>query len=318
MISLTACDDDADVRIDRFVRKQLKRVALGGLYRLIRTGGVRINGKKCRQDSRLACGDVVTVAVADGEIDKTGDAPEIRLRALAATPYFKSNFRVIFEDDCLLVCSKPASLVVHSGSGHNNHDTLIDLAQAHVLIHDGPGVSPYLVHRLDRDTSGVIVLAKSARVARVLTERFRKRDIQKQYTVIVHGYPPEPSGTIKVRIERTFGRNDGTKMKVGHGGDFSESSYKVLRNGNGLSLLSVELHTGRTHQIRVHMNHKGCPIVGDVRYGNAEADFELWKRTGLRPRLCLHARFLALNHPVSGRPMSFEDPLPQLFDQFGF
>jgi RluA family pseudouridine synthase len=314
MTSIRIEEDDAGVRLDRFLRKRLKLRTLSQIYRMIRQGDVRVNGKKAKENSRLALGDLVEMAVDKPELTASQGGSDAHLVDLAQTEYFRKNFRVLYEDDVLLACNKPPHLVVHSGTGHEGADTMIDLAKSYLLT-SGTASSgePALVHRIDRDTSGVVLIAKNRTALRTLHESFRERDVQKHYLAVCHGTPPHHSGTISAPIERTYGRNDGTKMQVGDEGLDAESSYEVLRAHGGLSKLSVDLHTGRTHQIRVHLEHAGCPIVGDVRYGDPTRDEALFARRSVARRLYLHAHTIRVPHPLLKRTITITAPEPREF-----
>ncbi|MBN2037084.1 MAG: RluA family pseudouridine synthase, partial [Chitinispirillaceae bacterium] len=204
MISFIAGPNEVAVRLDRILRKKFRLMSLSGIYSLLRRGGVRVNGKRVRQDYRLQEGDEIRVNADSSEMteqrqDKTG-----RFERLVRTAFFKCHFVVLHEDPDLLVCDKPAGLVVHPGSGHLCGDTLFDLAAAYLLT--GKKIRTpddmALVHRLDRDTSGTILIAKNKRAVRRLHEEFRRGSLTKHYVAVCHNRPPDNEGEIVLRLMR--------------------------------------------------------------------------------------------------------------------
>ncbi len=312
MPALRVEPQDDGVRVDRFLRQRLPHVPLSQVYRLIRTGAVRRNGTRVRNSDRLAGGDELQVRIAAAEVVERGTRAERAIGRLSATGFFRRNFRVVFEDEVVLVCDKPSGLVVHPGSGHSIDDTLVGLAVAHLLRGGERSGQPYLVHRIDRDTSGLILLAKDRASLRTLHESLRAGQFEKNYLAVCHGGPPRDSGQVATTLERTYERNDGTSVRVGSNGQQARSRYRVLRRTDGLSLLAVGLETGRTHQIRVQMAHLGCPVVGDVRYGDRVRDSEVLRGDAER-RLYLHAARLGFPHPATSERIALEAPVPECF-----
>jgi RluA family pseudouridine synthase len=312
MKDFIVAEDDVNMRLDRWLRKKLPLTPLAGIFRLLRKGKARINKKKKPEDYRLILGDVISVDAPDAEFDagRITAAPS----SLVKTSYFSRNFNVLFEDENFLVCQKPSGIVVHSGTGHTDRDSLVDLASAYLSSRKGKHAEALLVHRLDRDTSGVILLAKNKITLRTLNEELRDGEMAKEYLCICHGRLPMRSGTVDVPLVKNYEGDDGTKMRVGHGGVRSISHYRVIKERGTVSYVAVELVTGRTHQIRVHMEHLKCPIIGDVRYGDATKDKEFFKSHATAPkRLYLHARRISLNYPGTNKPVSFEAPEPKEF-----
>jgi RluA family pseudouridine synthase len=315
MPQFTIGPEENTSRLDRVLRKKLPLLPLAGIYSLIRKGSVRINGKKTKQDYRLQEGDLLDIDIEAAEVAAPG-APDASLAQLAGTSFFRKNFVVIYEDDNLLACNKPSGLVVHPGSGHTIRDTLIDLATAYLLGKKGgipKGDEVALVHRLDRDTSGVILIAKNKRTLRVLHGAFLDRSVVKEYRAVCHGRPPENEGTIEVNLSRTHELNGGMKMRVDKTGEHACSRYELNGFRHGMSDVTVFLETGKTHQIRVQMAHVGAPIVGDVRYGNPQLDAKLPR--GASKRLYLHAYRISLKHPHTGKPLTIKAPLPGEFTE---
>ncbi len=311
MVKIQIGTEESGSRLDRLLRKRFALLTLSEIYALIRKGKVRIDGKRTKQDQRLVEGSLLEIDVDPSEeIKPTG--PDTSLKNIVKTDFFRRNFRIIYEDDDLLACNKPPGLVVHPGTGHLHRDTLIELATGYLLNRGclREGEEPALVHRLDRDTSGVILIAKNKKCVRKLHEIFRSRDISKKYIAICHNRPPEYEGEIVVGMARTF-ENSGTKMKVDAKGQVSRSHYRILEYNNLLSKLEVLLETGKTHQIRVHLAHIGAPVVGDQRYGNPDLD-----KTALHKkqhRLYLHAHRIVFTHPVKDRKLTLEAAEPPEF-----
>lgn len=227
---------------------------------------------------------------------------------------------IVYEDDAILVIDKPAGLVVHPGAGVRS-GTLV-----HALLHHAPAIAtvggatrPGLVHRLDRQTSGLLVAAKTERAYRALVEAMRRREVRRVYAALVWGDPREDAGT----IDGAIGRDPRTRTRmaiVTRGGKPARTHWRVRERFGPASLLDVTLETGRTHQIRVHLAHVRHPVVGDPTYGGrdrkqlsapgSERSLHAAVLEGL-PRQALHAAELALAHPVTGEPLRFTSPLPQ-------
>lgn len=314
MVNINIGSEEAGSRLDRILRKRLKLLSLSEIYSLIRKGGVRIAGKKAKQDYRVKEGEQIDIDTDPSEL-VTPQGPSISLTQVVKTEFFKRNFKIIYEDDDILACDKPSGLVVHPGTGHLQHDTLIELAIGYLLKEGAlkEGEEPALVHRLDRDTSGVILIAKSKRVVRRIHEVFRDRDIVKQYIAVCHNRPPEYEGIIEVGMARTHNQDSGTKMKVDSSGTTTRSRYRIVEYKENLSRIEVFLETGKTHQIRVHLAHVGAPILGDQRYGNPELDKAVLAKQ--YKRLYLHAHRLSFLHPMTGKKLTVVAPVPSEFNQ---
>jgi len=315
MISQTIRQNDANMRLDRLLRQRLPLKPLSEIYRLIRQGSVKVNGKKIKENHRLQPGEVLEVQVPPSEWAGQTTSPDESIANLINTDFFKRKFHVLYEDEHLLVCNKPDGLVVHPGTGHLKNDTLIDLAKSYLLKKQNGEYrdEPVLVHRIDRDTSGVILLAKNKSVLRSIHEAFRGHEVEKRYLAICHGKPAENSGTIEADLSRTHDLNDGMKMRVDEDGLHARTTYSVVESHGGISKLIVEIDTGRTHQIRVHLAHIGCPIVGDVRYGDPQKDQKIFAQTGIARRLYLHARMISIPDPHGGKMLTIRAPEPPEF-----
>ncbi len=208
---------------------------------------------------------------------------------------------IVYEDDDLLVVDKPAGLAVHPAPGHSRH-TLVNALLAHCVDLSGVGgvLRPGIVHRLDKDTSGLLLVAKNDRTHASLSRQLKERTVQKRYLALVRGRLEQPEGVIEGAVGRD--PRNRKRMAIVEGGRPARTAYKVREYLDGMTLVEVAPSTGRTHQIRVHFAAAGHPIVGDALYG---------KPSGLVGRQFLHAYRLAFEHPRNGRRMEFEAPLPE-------
>jgi 23S rRNA pseudouridine1911/1915/1917 synthase len=275
-------------RLDRFLAQALLAFSRARLQTLIRDGFVLHNGKVARPRDLVRTGDIVELR--EPEIEKVEAQPE------------QIKLDVIFEDDDLLVLNKPAGIVMHPGAGHQQH-TLVNALLAHCQNLSGIGGKerPGIVHRLDKETSGALVVAKNDATHRDLSSQFAARTMTKIYLALVAGTLRKTSGVIDKAIARHPVHRQ--RMSIARRqGRSAKTEYRVLRSGNEISLVECILHSGRTHQIRVHLHHLGHPVLGDKLYGG--------KRAGDYPRQMLHAWKLAFRHPRSGDEMSFEAPVP--------
>ncbi len=296
MLEFTADQpEDAGERLDRFLHARVPDLSRARLQSLIRDGLALLNGKTTKPGAALKAGDRVSLTIPDPE--PVGlVAQDIPLA-------------ILFEDEDIIVINKPAGLVVHPAAG-NPDGTLVNALLHHCDDLSGIGgeTRPGIVHRLDKDTSGCIVVAKHDRAHRRLTEAFSDRRIAKTYLAVVNGTPAQDSG-----VQRNFiGRHpvDRKRMAVLYDGAGKEAVTEWERLGvhQGCALIRCRLLTGRTHQIRVHMKEGlGCPILGDPIYGHPSR-----QKVGTS-RLMLHAWRLAFNHPMSERPLSFEASVPPEF-----
>ncbi len=222
---------------------------------------------------------------------------------------------VLFEDDAMLVVDKPAGLVVHPAAGHPD-GTLVNalLARCPGVLSVGGERRPGIVHRLDRDTTGLLAVAKTDAALAALQGAFKSGAVKKTYLAIASGVPEPPRGT----LEGAIGRNPADRRKmavVARGGRASRTDYEVAEDFGSAALLRLRLHTGRTHQIRVHLASIGCPVAGDPAYGSAARDRAALPAGAPRPaRQMLHAWRLELPHPATGEPLSFEAPPPADFE----
>lgn len=287
-------------RLDNFLAARLKGVPRTLIYRIIRKGEVRINGKRAKPEQKLEAGDKVRV-------------PPLRLPSATEAPrpgpQLEAVLRqaILFEDEDLIVLNKPAGLPVHGGTGVKLG--LIEAMRA--LYPDVPGLE--LVHRLDRGTSGCLLLAKTGRARRGLTQAFRSHDILKTYHALVVGEWPRQVTTVDANLQRQPERGGERRVTVDADGKEARTGFRILKRFAGATLVEARPLTGRTHQIRVHAALVGCPLVGDDKYNN-DANNAAFAQRGIR-RLCLHAAEVRFPHPRDGRTMQMRADYDAAFTQ---
>ncbi len=289
--TITVEPEQAGLRLDRFLALIRPERSRSRWQDLISQGCVTVNSEPAKPSWPLEPGDLITIASPSGLIPSCLEPANLPLD-------------ILYEDSELLVLNKAAGMVVHPGAGTDGQ-TLV-----HALLHhcrDLSGIGgverPGIVHRLDKETSGCLVVAKNDRAHQDLAGQFARREVRKVYLAVVKGIPHRPWGTLKGSIGRhPYHRQ---KMTVKEGGDAREAltEYAVLARGDKMSLLECHPKTGRTHQIRVHLQHLGHPLLGDPVYGH---------RLGY-PRHLLHSWKLAFTHPLSGEPLNFTAPVPADF-----
>jgi 23S rRNA pseudouridine1911/1915/1917 synthase len=297
---LTVEAKGAGQRLDRWLASRFPTESRARLQGLIASGNIRLDGRASRASARLRAGQEVEV-----------DWPE----PVPAAPQAEDiPLRIVHEDARLLVVDKPAGLVVHPGSGRAS-GTLVNALLHHVSDLSGIGgvLRPGIVHRLDRGTSGLLVVAKDDEAHRDLSRQFAARTVEKEYLALVLGVPARREGTIDAAIGRHPVDRKRMSVRPG-GGRAARSSYRVVETFDGAALLRVRIHTGRTHQIRVHMVSLGNPVAGDAAYGGTRAapSRRASSRAALQTlrRPALHAARLAFDHPGTGERLVFESPLP--------
>lgn len=292
----TVEDDEAGMRLDRWFKVHYPDLAFGALQKLLRTGQVRVDGGRAKSETRLEAGQTVRIPpMAAASVLEKGPMTARTIRNQSDEEALKRM--ILFEDKKVLVLNKPAGLAVQGGSGLNRHiDGMLD------ALRNAKGEKPRLVHRIDRDTSGILVVARTRGAAQKLTGSFRTRDTQKTYWALVKGVPKKREGRISTWLlkEQT---PDGDKMRVcKHGepdADHAVSDYRVIQvAGHQLSWLEMEPVTGRTHQLRVHAAHMGNPILGDPKYFEDDPNWEF--PGGMQKKLHLHARRIVIPHPDGG------------------
>ncbi len=307
MIELTVSPDAAGQRLDKYVRRALRDVPLSHVYKMFRTKKIRVNGARGRPEQLLAERDKIAIR---GDEEKLLAKPALdsgppRLRRGAVT------FGVLHEDADVLAVDKPAGLAAHPGTGITGA-TLVELARAYLEVSkDLPHAEfrPSPAHRLDRETSGIVLVAKNRKAMVRLTEIFTEGDgVRKTYLVLVKGKMPREAGIVDLPLSE---HEQTARSKAMRGVKMQEAvtRWKVVASMKEASLLAVTIETGRTHQIRRHLQSGGHPVAGDARYGDFPFNRTAKQRWGLR-RMFLHAWKLELPHPTTGAPLRLEAPLP--------
>lgn len=292
-------EDNARQRIDNYLTKLLKGVPKSHIYRILRSGEVRVNSGRVAPDYRVQTGDRLRI-------------PPVRIarrapRAEAPEADRLSRY-ILHEDEMLLAINKPAGLAVHGGSGISSgvvEQLRAARPQARFLE---------LVHRLDRDTSGVLLLAKKRSALTALHAQLRAGKVHKVYLVLVHGRWRHQMQNVRLPLNKYVLASGERRVSVAEDGLPSHTVFRLKQAWPEFSLLEAELKTGRTHQIRVHLAHLGFPIAGDDKYGDFAINKKL-ARQGLK-RMFLHASRIVVAHPLSGEPIAFEAPLPPELQAF--
>jgi 23S rRNA pseudouridine1911/1915/1917 synthase len=294
MITVTVEPEHAGARLDRVVHESLSGVSRAEAQRLIEDGHVTVDGAMRSRSSRVQRGMVVVIDVPEKVVIEE-EAP------IDLEP------RIVFEDDYLVVVDKPVGLVTHAAPSSKG-PSLAGILAARGMAAGGDEDRPGIVHRLDKETSGLLVVARDAETLKALQKQMKKREIEREYVALVHGRPPSMAG----RIEAPIGRdpqNRTRRMIDGIGARPATTHFELVEAFPEHTLLAVHLETGRTHQIRVHFGAIKYPIVGDPVYGPSSSD-----RLGLEHQ-ALHAHRLAFMHPVSGERLEFTSPVPADFER---
>ena len=286
-------EDNVGKRIDSFIPLVQKEISRSMVQKLIEQKNIKVNGKDTKHSYKLKLNDEIEITIPQAkEIDlKAQDIP----------------LNVIYEDNDIIVINKPKGMVVHPANG-NPDGTLVNAVMN--LCEDslsgiGGEIRPGIVHRLDKDTSGAIIVAKNDKAHIALSEQLKNHEVKKTYIALVRGIIKENEATINMPIARS--KKDRKKMDVDKDGKEAITHFKVLgRYKNKYTLLQINLETGRTHQIRVHLSHIGYPIIGDEVYSNGKNE---WNVSGQ----CLHAWKLEFKHPITGKEISLEAEIPEYF-----
>jgi 23S rRNA pseudouridine955/2504/2580 synthase len=287
-------------RIDNYLQKVLKGVPKSHIYRILRSGEIRVNSRRVEASYRLQDGDKIRLPPI-----RTSEKP-VRKASAASSPLFSGP--VLFEDEDLLIVDKPSGVAVHGGSGISSGVIeQLRMARSGLRFLE-------LVHRLDRDTSGVLILAKKRTALTGLHVQLRDGTVRKHYVALVLGHWKDAKRNVRAALHKYVSDSGERRVVVDEEGQQAHTVFRLIRNLPGYSLLDAELKTGRTHQIRVHLAHVGYPIAGDDKYGNFDANKRLAK-IGLK-RMFLHAASLEFNHPRSAQRMRVEAPLATELQRF--
>lgn len=290
--------DEACERLDRYLARTLPGVSRSRVQRLIRQGRVTLDGEAAKPRTPVEPGMQVVVRIPPPASDEVAPQP--------------IPLDVLYEDDDLLVVNKPAGMVVHPAHGHREGTLVNALLARYPDLVVGEAGRAGIVHRLDRDTSGLIVVAKTGEALEHLRRQFKGRAVKKTYLALVHGRPPAPEGIIEAAVGRNPRQRQ--RMAVVPGGRAARSRYRLLEVLGDYSLLAVSPETGRTHQIRVHLAWLGVPVAGDRVYGRERGARQARKGLGLG-RQFLHAWRLSFERPAGKGALELEAPLPADLDR---
>ncbi len=297
---ITISGEEADQRIDNFLLRICKGVPKSHIYRVLRSGEVRVNKGRVDQTYRLREGDVIRI-------------PPVRVAERATQAVPGAEFSILFEDPWVLVIDKPAGVAVHGGSG-------VSYGVIEQLRASRPEAKFLeLVHRLDRETSGILMLAKKRSALTNLHEQIREGQLDKRYLALVHGDWQNARQHVKLPLFKYTTPDGERRVRVQSDGLPSHTVFNLVRRYGSFALLEAELKTGRTHQIRVHLASSGFPIAGDDKYGDFALNRALQKSDGSRialKRMFLHAYQITFTHPESGVPVTLKAPLPPECEKF--
>ncbi len=281
-----------NVRLDAYIAKKREDLSRVMVQKLIENGNVLVDGKKRKISYKVQVGEVIEL-----------DIPEAKETGVKAEDI---PLDIVYEDEDIIVVNKSKGMVVHPANG-NPDGTLVNAIMAHCkgsLSGIGGEIRPGIVHRLDKDTSGLLIVAKNDRAHINMSEQIKNREVKKIYIALVRGVVPENEATINMPIGRST--KDRKKMAVRKDGKEAITHFKVLKRYANYTLLEVKIDTGRTHQIRVHMAEIGHPVVGDMVYSNGKNEF------GVQGQM-LHAKSLDFKHPITGKQMHLEAEVPEGF-----
>ena len=288
-------EEENSKRLDVYIASKDEETTRSSAQRQIEQGNVVVNGKKITKVSyKIAKGDNITV--------EEQEPVEIELKAQDIP------VDIIYEDKDIIVVNKPKGMVVHPANG-NPDGTLVNAIMAickDSLSGIGGEIRPGIVHRLDKDTSGLLIVAKNDIAHVNMSEQIKRHEVKKTYIALVRGIVKENEATIDMPIGRS--NSDRKKMAVTKNGKNAVTHIKVLKRYDKYTLLEINIETGRTHQIRVHLAHIGYPVIGDYIYSNGKNEFGIMGQ-------CLHAKSLEFKHPITGKDMKLEAPLPEYFEK---
>ena len=298
-VSYMEIDESGEAqRIDNFLFKNLKGVPKSHVYRILRGGEVRVNKKRVDQTYRLQLGDLLRIPPI--RVAEKHEIEQVHIPAV--------EFPIIYEDDALVAVNKPAGVAVHGGSG-------VSFGVIEQMRRARPQAKFLeLVHRLDRETSGVLLLAKKRSALTAMHEIMREGNSDKRYFALVLGQWRNVKQHVKLPLHKFDTPQGEKRVMVREDGQASHTIFTLLKSWLEFTLLEAQLKTGRTHQIRVHLSHLGFPIAGDDKYGDFARNRELMKQ-GLK-RMFLHAHSISFNHPLTGEPLQLTAPLPKDLESF--
>ncbi len=309
MLTRTLTEADQGQRLDRYLRKALRSMPLSAIFRYLRNGGIRVDGKKAKPELRLVAGMEITLDLPDADLaplveGSLAPLPKVSRDAAASPAGPRRAPVVLYRDADVLIVDKPAGMASQPGSGLFGEDLCSWLDATEAALRTAT-FAPAPAHRIDRGTSGLVAIGLSPQGLRGLAASFRDGAAHKVYLAVVHGAPDPKRGTIDARLELLASpRKDGPKVQVSLRGQDAVTDYETMVDRGDRALLRVTIRTGRMHQIRAHLAHLGCPIVGDLRYGSTA-------RIG--KAFLLHAHELTVGHPRTGEPLRVVAPPPKPF-----
>lgn len=313
---ITVTDDDNDIRLDRWFKRYYPDIKHGQLEKLLRQGKVKLSGKKAKSNQRVVAGDEIRVPPVEVAEQATENKPQNTPTIISKDDAELLQKSVLYMDDDIIAINKPAGLAVQGGSKTNKHlDGMLD------ALKFDKKERPKLVHRLDKDTSGVLLLARTANAAGMLNKAFKSHDIRKKYWVLVVGQPEMAEGQVSAPLLKVAGKG-GEKVVINeYEGKKAITEFRTIDSALGqITWLEMEPLTGRTHQLRVHSCFLGCPILGDGKYGGRDA-FISGAEIKSAQKLHLHARLITINLP-NMKTLEIVAPLPkhmkETFKFFGF
>lgn len=282
---------DSDIRLDKYISEHIENLSRTRVKELIKEKNILVNKKQEKVSYKVQAGDEISVTVP-------------AVKPLDLTPE-NIPLDIVYEDDDVIVVNKPQGMVVHPAAGHPDH-TIVNALLYHTrnLAASPEGFRPGIVHRIDKDTSGLLMIAKNSQARESLEKQLANKTNERYYLAIVHGNFGEENGKIDAPIGRN--PNDRKKMAVVENGKNAVTHFKVLEQFKNYSLIKCKLETGRTHQIRVHLSYIGHPVAGDPLYGP--------KKTLKGPGQFLHAEVLGFKHPKTGKQLTFEVKPPKIFE----
>ena len=289
--------EEEKIRLDAYISNKMPDLSRMAVKRLLEEDKIKVNGEKAKASNKISKGDKIEIQI-DEPKDIKIEAQDIPID-------------IVYEDEDIIVVNKPKGLVVHPANG-NPDGTLVNAIMAickESLSGIGGELRPGIVHRLDKDTSGLLIVAKNDKAHINMSEMIKNREVKKTYIALVRGNIPEDSATINMPIGRST--KDRKKMAVKKDGKEAITHFKVIgrytTNKGSYTLLEIKIDTGRTHQIRVHLAEIGYPVIGDEVYSNGKNEFGVHGQ-------CLHAKKLEFKHPITGKDMILEAPLPEYFE----
>jgi 23S rRNA pseudouridine955/2504/2580 synthase len=285
--------DEDQIRLDRWFKRHYPTVSFTLVVKLLRKGQIKLDGKRAKPSQRIATGQ--TIAAPDALLLSLQTSYDMPIQLTPEQPHYRKlvdeiKKNIIYKDDDIIAINKPMGVAVQGGT-----DIKISIADILNDLRFEYDISPKIVHRLDRDTSGVLLLARTSAVAALLADMFKHHKIEKKYVAIVVGIPKKPEGVITFPISKTSHNGVDLIAKDEENGKEAITHYKVIRSSNNLSLMEFEPITGRTHQLRIHSALMGWPILGDGKYGKRVADLPLETLEEMPKRLYLHAQEMNFN-----------------------